>query len=361
MRIGRLPPHYQGPDVASLIADILRRGSNEKGEFESTVEFQARRQTELSPPLPDGLPIGAERIFVLPVQEIRALRYDADRQAAMWQGASEAAGLAALNRIGCSGSDAASAMLRLPSDTQTLLCRTKVLSRREADEEVQTRLGLWVTVRAHVEEFEGVSLCDLSTAGQQGVGPCASFFTNRSLPLEVARARELLERGSGRLRVAVLGTISPPFALTGRDHSGASLDNPVSRTRIWSALRLQMTGLLFFHQDTGEILLRLPDPMAPVMPPVITPPGLLASHQNPEPQYPAESRRRAEQGTVSVRLAVSETGQVTGVEVVESSGRPRLDEAAKQAALRWRFAPATRDGAPVPGAIRTSIHFRLSR
>lgn len=93
----------------------------------------------------------------------------------------------------------------------------------------------------------------------------------------------------------------------------------------------------------------------------VTPPGLLDGFRNPEPEYPYLSRQRGEQGAVTVLLHISEAGQVTGVEVLASSGYPALDEAAKRAVLRWRFRPAMRDGAPIPGSIRTAIHFRLQR
>ena len=91
----------------------------------------------------------------------------------------------------------------------------------------------------------------------------------------------------------------------------------------------------------------------------VTPPSQIAGFRNPEPEYPFASRSRGEQGVVTVLLRVSEAGQVTGVEVVQTSGHPALDAAAQRAVLRWRFRPAQRDGTPVPGSIRTAIHFRL--
>ena len=88
-------------------------------------------------------------------------------------------------------------------------------------------------------------------------------------------------------------------------------------------------------------------------------PASLDGVRNPEPEYPLASRQRGEQGVVTVLLRISEAGQVMGVEVVNTSGHPALDESARRAVQRWRFRPATRDGVPVPGSIRTAIHFRL--
>ena len=105
-----------------------------------------------------------------------------------------------------------------------------------------------------------------------------------------------------------------------------------------------------------------PQPTMPGAAPVlgaVTPPGLMEGIRNPEPEYPAASQRRGEQGVVTLLLRISETGSVQEVEVVHGSGYAVLDESAKRAVRRWRFRPATRDGTPIPGSIRTAIHFRL--
>lgn len=91
----------------------------------------------------------------------------------------------------------------------------------------------------------------------------------------------------------------------------------------------------------------------------VTPPGLADGIRNPEPEYPAASQARGEQGVVTVVLRVSAAGGVDAVEVVRSSGHPALDESAMRAVRRWRFRPASRDGLAIPGSIRTAIHFRL--
>jgi protein TonB len=91
----------------------------------------------------------------------------------------------------------------------------------------------------------------------------------------------------------------------------------------------------------------------------VVPPGLLDGVRNAQPEYPSASRLRGEQGVVALVLKVSADGHVTGVEIGRTSGFPQLDEAARKAAQRWRFRPASRDGVPVEGTIRTQVHFRL--
>jgi protein TonB len=91
----------------------------------------------------------------------------------------------------------------------------------------------------------------------------------------------------------------------------------------------------------------------------VSPPRPLEGIRNPEPEYPFASRQRGDQGVVTVRLGISSTGEVTEVEVIATSGYPALDDSARRAVQRWRFRPAMRDGLPIPGSIRTAIHFRL--
>lgn len=64
------------------------------------------------------------------------------------------------------------------------------------------------------------------------------------------------------------------------------------------------------------------------------------------PNYPVESRRKKEQGTVELLLVLGIDGRVETISVARSSGFARLDEAALNAVRRWRWAPTMRDGAP---------------
>lgn len=65
----------------------------------------------------------------------------------------------------------------------------------------------------------------------------------------------------------------------------------------------------------------------------------------------------AVRGRVKIRLLVRSDGAVASVEVVVSSGDAALDEAARLGPLRWRFAPATRDGVPIDAYLLLWITF----
>ncbi|MDB5410104.1 MAG: TonB family protein [Rhodospirillales bacterium] len=88
-----------------------------------------------------------------------------------------------------------------------------------------------------------------------------------------------------------------------------------------------------------------------------TPVGNLS--RNRKPDYPAEARRRGQQGRALLRVEVSAAGAATDVRLVASSGYPVLDEAALTAVREWRFDPATVDSRPVEGAVEVPIRFRL--
>jgi protein TonB len=83
-------------------------------------------------------------------------------------------------------------------------------------------------------------------------------------------------------------------------------------------------------------------------------------YRPPEPRYPDSARRRNETGTVHVRVQVDESGRVTQVEVVTSSGSRELDRLAQDYYAQWRWRPAMRNGQPVAGSVVTAITFRLN-
>jgi periplasmic protein TonB len=82
--------------------------------------------------------------------------------------------------------------------------------------------------------------------------------------------------------------------------------------------------------------------------------------RNPPPAYPAVARRRAQQGTVTVRVLVGVDGSVERAEIADSSGFDTLDDAALETVRsRWRFVPARRDGVAVESWVLVPIRFAL--
>lgn len=65
----------------------------------------------------------------------------------------------------------------------------------------------------------------------------------------------------------------------------------------------------------------------------------------PDPVYPAVAKAARASGTVTVQVAVDETGKVTSAQA--TSGHPLLRAAATQAAYQARFKPTLSSGKPV--------------
>lgn len=82
---------------------------------------------------------------------------------------------------------------------------------------------------------------------------------------------------------------------------------------------------------------------------------------NPKPVYPMFSRRNGEEGKVQLRVRVGADGGALDVEVRQSSGFPRLDAAAREAALKWRFVPAKRGTEAVESWVGVPIVFSLEQ
>lgn len=82
---------------------------------------------------------------------------------------------------------------------------------------------------------------------------------------------------------------------------------------------------------------------------------------NPAPDYPKVSRALGEQGRVMLRVLVNKSGEASHVSLDQSSGYPRLNEAALAAVQKWRFIPPQRNGAPVASWVYVPLVFSLEK
>lgn len=75
--------------------------------------------------------------------------------------------------------------------------------------------------------------------------------------------------------------------------------------------------------------------------------------------YPLESQMLNEEGTVGLKISLTERGTMSNVVVESSSGFPRLDNAAlKYAKTNWQYKP-TEAGLPVPAAVQVNVTFDM--
>lgn len=96
--------------------------------------------------------------------------------------------------------------------------------------------------------------------------------------------------------------------------------------------------------------------------PAVSPPRFDAGYlNNPSPVYPNMSRRLREVGVTQLRVRVSASGEPLEIQLATSSGYSRLDDAARTAVQKWKFAPAMRNGNPVEAWVIVPLEFSLTR
>lgn len=83
--------------------------------------------------------------------------------------------------------------------------------------------------------------------------------------------------------------------------------------------------------------------------------GTAAAEEENSPA-PAEE----EEVVVTAAFLVTTEGGVAEIAVVESSGHDLLDRAAVEAAEKWRYLPARRDGRVVAVRLRRAVRFQLT-
>jgi len=102
------------------------------------------------------------------------------------------------------------------------------------------------------------------------------------------------------------------------------------------------------------------EPAPPPSPAPVKPAfGGIGYKNNPEPEYPAQAVRQGLQGTVILRVRVLADGSADSVEVLKTSGKRILDDAAIATVQRWQFAPSTRGDEPIDGFATVPIEFKL--
>ena len=99
---------------------------------------------------------------------------------------------------------------------------------------------------------------------------------------------------------------------------------------------------------------------APSPPAKVDLPTTVADYQAKSPPvYPAMSKRMGEQGRVVLRVLIGADGVPQQAEVQQSSGHGRLDRAAAEAVMRWRYVPGKRGGVPETMWFQVPIEFKL--
>jgi periplasmic protein TonB len=81
--------------------------------------------------------------------------------------------------------------------------------------------------------------------------------------------------------------------------------------------------------------------------------------QNPKPPYPPLSMRLGETGKVVYKVWIGADGKAERAELVKSSGFARLDSAAYDTVMRWRYVPGKRNGVAQAMPFNVPINWEL--
>jgi TonB family protein len=110
---------------------------------------------------------------------------------------------------------------------------------------------------------------------------------------------------------------------------------------------------------SSSLAKRLPQDLGPEIHRV-SEPGIIAPKQlyAPEPEFSEKARIEAQQGNVGIDLVVGTDGLPQALQIACSSA-PDLNDNAIAAVRKWKFAPATKDGTPVPVEIHIEVSFTL--
>lgn len=80
-----------------------------------------------------------------------------------------------------------------------------------------------------------------------------------------------------------------------------------------------------------------------------------------KPEYPAELRKEAVEGTVVLQIIIGTDGRVKSTEILSSSGYARLDEAAVKSMHDYKFTPAKyADGSAFAARVKWPVKFKLN-
>lgn len=93
--------------------------------------------------------------------------------------------------------------------------------------------------------------------------------------------------------------------------------------------------------------------MAKSGPQLLTPPSEL------KPPYPPSKLLNEEEGVLTLRLTIDESGRVTAVAPVGHAVYAFLEVARRHLIAHWRYKPATEDGHPVSSTATVTLHFEL--
>lgn len=117
---------------------------------------------------------------------------------------------------------------------------------------------------------------------------------------------------------------------------------------------------------SGSGNIEIPNLPAPPIQKIIADPIFVGAVRDPkyaslfQPQYPGTLLRQEIEGKVRLRFLIGTDGRVKSVNILSASHPKFADAAEKQALTKWRFIPATRDGAALEEWQTITVSFTIN-
>lgn len=90
----------------------------------------------------------------------------------------------------------------------------------------------------------------------------------------------------------------------------------------------------------------------------------LAENKGTCPPSPPVERHRIsgsdQSGNITLQAVVSDTGYVCSAKVIDGIDK-KSDAEAEKAVRQWHFAPAKKDGHPVPVVVKVEVHYERDK
>jgi TonB family protein len=223
---------------------------------------------------------------------------------------------------------------------------------------------------ADVTEFSA----ELTDMGSQGGNTTAAFHVKGAFSVDASTPSNVYEAATQHVNANIC-MVAPDHCQGAHFHHAVRFD---VTARVLTALdgstKLSVDGPVVVdqRQPAGA----QPAPGAGASPAPDSPPPTVSAASTPRPtgpakpasiitrmppRYPPQAVRQGHEGTVTLQLAVSASGQLSDVDVDTTSGYRELDKAAVDSVLSWRFLPATRGGIGEASRFRVPVTFSLNR
>ena len=181
-------------------------------------------------------------------------------------------------------------------------------------------------------------------------------------------------QASGRVWLAVTGRLAPPYVLHDSDVDNATLSDPEEAHSFHFYLFFVPDSIVLYNIATGQIYgswdvtqsasdfdQPAQGPMRRRSDNLVSDTGLVRKPRilsKPEPVYTEEARQNQITGTVVLSAVLSETGEVTDIQVIKGLSHG-LNERAIDAAKHITFVPAESNGKKVSFRMTLEYNFNL--